>query len=174
MSALRSLVSSTTAKAIRPSSLLAPSSQRLTAHPTGRHIRAPLITARHESQSAFSKFVETLKEQIKKNKELQESVKKLQDESGKAGDSDALKKAKDAFEKAKVHCSFCICILFLFPLLSLLSLLFCGPSHNLFFFFFLLVGHVGMSKYDDFTTFVTNEPCFSLSIFLHFFRSPRR
>lgn len=102
MSALRSLVSSTTAKAIRPSSLLAPSSQRLTAHPAGRHIRAPLITARHESQSAFSKFVETLKEQIKKNKELQESVKKLQDESGKAGDSDALKKAKDAFEKAKV------------------------------------------------------------------------
>ncbi|OAQ26507.1 TIM44 subunit of mitochondria import inner membrane translocase [Linnemannia elongata AG-77] len=101
MSALRSLVSSTTAKAIRPSSLLSPSSQRLTAHPAGRHIRAPLITARHESQSAFSKFVETLKEQIKKNKELQESVKKLQDESGKAGDSDALKKAKDAFEKAK-------------------------------------------------------------------------
>lgn len=101
MSALRSLVSSTTAKAIRPTSLLSPSSQRLTAHPAGRHIRAPLITARHESQSAFSKFVETLKEQIKKNKELQESVKKLQDESGKAGDSDALKKAKDAFEKAK-------------------------------------------------------------------------
>lgn len=112
MSALRSLVSSTTAKAIRPSSLLAPSSQRLTAHPAGRHIRAPLITARHESQSAFSKFVETLKEQIKKNKELQESVKKLQDESGKAGDSDALKKAKDAFEKAKVHCSFCYCFFY--------------------------------------------------------------
>ncbi|KAF9108530.1 protein translocase subunit [Mortierella sp. GBA35] len=103
MSALRSLVSSTTAKAIRPSSLLAPSSQRLTAHPTGRHIRhgAPLISARYESQSAFGKFVETLKEQIKKNKELQDSVKKLQDESGKAGDSDALKKAKDAFERAK-------------------------------------------------------------------------
>ncbi|KAF9908755.1 protein translocase subunit [Linnemannia zychae] len=101
MSALRSLVSSTTAKAIRPSSLLAPS-QRLTAHPTGhRHIRAPLISARYESQSAFGKFVETLKEQIKKNKELQDSVKKLQDESGKAGDSDALKKAKEAFEKAK-------------------------------------------------------------------------
>ncbi|KAG0372809.1 protein translocase subunit [Mortierella sp. AD032] len=101
MSALRSLVSSTTAKAIRPSSLLAPS-QRLTSHPsTSRHIRAPLITARYESQSAFGKFVETLKEQIKKNKELQESVKKLQDESGKAGDSDALRKAKEAFERAK-------------------------------------------------------------------------
>ncbi|KAF9182511.1 protein translocase subunit [Haplosporangium sp. Z 767] len=100
MSALRSLVSSTTAKAIRPSSLLAPS-QRLTAHPTTRHISAPLISARYESQSAFGKFVETLKEQIKKNKELQDSVRKLQDESGKVGDSDALKKAKDAFEKAK-------------------------------------------------------------------------
>ncbi|KAI1320185.1 protein translocase subunit [Mortierella claussenii] len=100
MSALRSLVSSSTAKAIRPSSLIAPT-QRLTAHPTGRHISAPLISARYESQSAFSKFVETLKEQIKKNKELQDSVKKLQDESGKVGESDALKRAKDAFEKAK-------------------------------------------------------------------------
>ncbi|KAF9110871.1 protein translocase subunit [Mortierella sp. AM989] len=100
MSALRSLLSSTTSKAIRPSSLLSPS-QRLTARPAGRHISAPLISARYESQSAFGKFVETLKEQIKKNKELQDSVKKLQDESGKVGESDALRKAKDAFEKAK-------------------------------------------------------------------------
>ena len=102
MSALRSLVSSRTVGAIRPSSLLASPTQRLSAHPTGRHISAPLISARYESQSAFGKFVETLKEQIKKNKELQDSVKKLQDESGKVGESDALKKAKDAFGKAKV------------------------------------------------------------------------
>ncbi|KAF9336842.1 protein translocase subunit [Podila minutissima] len=102
MSAIRSIVSSSsTAKAIRPSSLLLTQSQRLASHPTGRHISAPLITARHESQSAFGKFVETLKEQIKKNQELQNSMKKLQDESGKVGDSDALKKAKDAFGKAK-------------------------------------------------------------------------
>jgi len=137
MSALRSLVSSTTAKAIRPSSLLAPSSQRLTAHPAGRHIRAPLITARHESQSAFSKFVETLKEQIKKNKELQESVKKLQDESGKAGDSDALKKAKEAFEKAKVtplvrRASVLLVSVFCFPLLCCFFSLFSFCPFNLF------------------------------------------
>ncbi|KAF8980528.1 protein translocase subunit [Entomortierella lignicola] len=100
MSALRSVLSSTTAKAIRPSSLLAPT-QRLTARPTGQYVSKPLISARYESQSAFSKFVETLKEQIKKNKELQDSVKKLQDESGKVGENDALRKAKDAFEKAK-------------------------------------------------------------------------
>ncbi|KAF9289443.1 protein translocase subunit [Mortierella alpina] len=100
MSALRSIVSSTTARSVRTTTLLTPS-QRLTAHPAGRHISAPLISARYESQSAFSKFVETLKEQIKKNKELQESVKKLQDESGKVGESDALRKAKDAFGKAK-------------------------------------------------------------------------
>lgn len=104
MSAIRSIVSSSsTAKAIRPSSLLLTQSQRLASHPTGRHVSAPLITARHESQSAFGKFVETLKEQIKKNQELQDSMKKLQDESGKVGDSDALKKAKDAFGKAKVN-----------------------------------------------------------------------
>jgi import inner membrane translocase subunit TIM44 len=103
MSALRSLVSSRTVGAIRPSSLLASPSHRLSAHPTGRHISTPLISARYESQSAFGKFVETLKEQIKKNKELQDSVKKLQDESGKVGESDALKKAREAFDKAKVR-----------------------------------------------------------------------
>ncbi|KAF9939477.1 protein translocase subunit [Mortierella antarctica] len=100
MSALRSIVSSTAARSVRTTPLLT-ASQRLTAHPAGRHISAPLISARYESQSAFSKFVETLKEQIKKNKELQDSVKKLQDESGKVGESDALRKAKDAFGKAK-------------------------------------------------------------------------
>ncbi|KAG0045154.1 protein translocase subunit [Gryganskiella cystojenkinii] len=101
MSALRSLVSSRTVGAIRPNALLASPSQRLSAHATGRPLSAPKFSARYESQSAFSKFVETLKEQIKKNKELQDSVKKLQDESGKVGESDALKKARDAFDKAK-------------------------------------------------------------------------
>ncbi|KAG0326943.1 protein translocase subunit [Dissophora globulifera] len=100
MSALRSIVSSTTAKAIRPTTLLSPA-QRLTARPVGHHVSTPLVSARYETQSAFGKFVETLKEQIKKNKELQDSVKKLQDESGKVGESDTLKKAKGAFDKAK-------------------------------------------------------------------------
>ncbi|KAI9019400.1 hypothetical protein CLU79DRAFT_758657 [Phycomyces nitens] len=46
-------------------------------------------------------FIQTIKDQIKKNKEVQDGVKTLQDESGKIGESDTLKKARELFEKAK-------------------------------------------------------------------------
>ncbi|KAF9581811.1 hypothetical protein BGW38_001046, partial [Lunasporangiospora selenospora] len=90
MSALRSVISSSSHKAsaatpaLRSSGLLLTPTQRLTAHAVSRQVSSPVVGARYESQSAFGKFMETLKEQIKKNKELHESVKKLQDESGKA------------------------------------------------------------------------------------------
>jgi import inner membrane translocase subunit TIM44 len=107
MSALRSIISrtSTTSRSIRPTGLLNSSTIRLSNHGhINSHINSCLqiSSVRYESQSAFGKFVETFKEQIKKNRELQESMKKLQDESGKAGESETLKKAKEAFEKAKV------------------------------------------------------------------------
>lgn len=59
------------------------------------------MAARHYS-SPIKVFVDTIKEQMKKNKELQEGVKSLQDESGKLAESDALKKAKEMYEKARV------------------------------------------------------------------------
>ncbi|KAL0082934.1 hypothetical protein J3Q64DRAFT_1810075 [Phycomyces blakesleeanus] len=46
-------------------------------------------------------FIQTIKDQMKKNKEVQDGVKTLQDESGKIGESDTLKKARELFEKAK-------------------------------------------------------------------------
>jgi import inner membrane translocase subunit TIM44 len=54
-------------------------------------------TVRHYS-SPFRVFIDTVKEQMSKSKE----VKTLQDESTKLSDSDALKRAKELFEKAKV------------------------------------------------------------------------
>ncbi|CAG8433131.1 7791_t:CDS:2 [Ambispora gerdemannii] len=51
--------------------------------------------------SAFAKFVETFKTQLKKNKELQENVKLLQDQAGSLGENEAMKRAKQVYEKAK-------------------------------------------------------------------------
>ncbi|KAK9687985.1 protein translocase subunit [Basidiobolus ranarum] len=52
-------------------------------------------------EGVFSKFMDTIKAQIARNKELKEGVKKLQEETTKLSDSDALKRAKELFEKAK-------------------------------------------------------------------------
>lgn len=47
-------------------------------------------------------FVETLKMEIEKNRELQENVKQLQGDVGKMQDSESMKKAKDMYERARV------------------------------------------------------------------------
>ncbi|CAG8550780.1 6383_t:CDS:2 [Acaulospora colombiana] len=51
--------------------------------------------------SAFAKFMETIKEQIEKNKELQQNVKLLQDRAGQIGESDTLRRAKEVYAKAR-------------------------------------------------------------------------
>ncbi|CAO0799510.1 unnamed protein product [Mucor circinelloides] len=55
-------------------------------------------TVRHYS-SPFKVFIDTIKEQMSKGKE----VKNLQDEAGRLNDSEALKKAKEMYEKAKAQ-----------------------------------------------------------------------
>lgn len=55
------------------------------------------VPVRHYS-SPFKVFMDTIKEQMSKSKE----VKTLQDESGRLSDSEALKRAKELFQKAKV------------------------------------------------------------------------
>ncbi|KAI9313415.1 hypothetical protein BX666DRAFT_684709 [Dichotomocladium elegans] len=64
--------------------------------------RAQPQAVRHYS-SPLKVFMDTIREQVKKNKELQQGVKSLQDESGKVSESDALKKAKEMYEKAKAQ-----------------------------------------------------------------------
>ena len=56
-------------------------------------------------QSPFKVFVQTLKEEIQKNRELQEDVKKLQGDVDKFADSEAMKKAREAYERSRVSFS---------------------------------------------------------------------
>lgn len=60
------------------------------------------MPVRHYS-SPLKVFMDTIRDQMKKNKDLQEGVKSLQDESGKLAESDALRKAKEMYEKAKAQ-----------------------------------------------------------------------
>ncbi|KAF9971889.1 protein translocase subunit [Actinomortierella ambigua] len=105
MSALRSIVSSPVAKtaALRPSLLLSSSAAHRLVASQARQVAHPMVggSRRYESQSAFGKFFETLKGEIKKQQDLAAAQKTLQSESGQAAESEALKKAKEAFEKAK-------------------------------------------------------------------------
>lgn len=56
-------------------------------------------------KSPFQTFVDVLKEELRKNKELQDNVKQLQGDVDKFQDSEAMKKAKAAYERARVCCS---------------------------------------------------------------------
>lgn len=47
--------------------------------------------------------MEVLKDELKKNRELQDNVKQLQGDVDKFQDSEAMKKAKAAYERARVR-----------------------------------------------------------------------
>ncbi|CAE7055418.1 unnamed protein product [Rhizoctonia solani] len=55
---------------------------------------------RNEIKSPFQTFVDVLKEEIQKNRELQQNVKQLQGDVDKLQDSEAMKRAKDMYERA--------------------------------------------------------------------------
>ena len=58
-------------------------------------------------KSPFQTFVEVLRDELRKNRELQDNVKQLQGDVEKFQDSEAMKKARAAYEKARVrHLSF--------------------------------------------------------------------
>lgn len=67
-----------------------------------KHYREDTSPPLDPNKSPFQVFVDTLKSELAKSKEFQESVKALQDESGKIGDSEALRRAKEAYAKARV------------------------------------------------------------------------
>ena len=54
-------------------------------------------------KSPFQTFVEVLREELRKNRELQDNVKQLQGDVDKLQDSEAMKKAKAAYERARVR-----------------------------------------------------------------------
>ncbi|KAF9454279.1 TIM44 subunit of mitochondria import inner membrane translocase [Macrolepiota fuliginosa MF-IS2] len=56
-------------------------------------------------KSPFQTFVEVLREELKKNRELQDNVKQLQGDVDKLQDSEAMKKARAAYERARLTSS---------------------------------------------------------------------
>lgn len=53
-------------------------------------------------KSPFQTFVEVLREELRKNRELQDNVKQLQGDVDKIQDSEAMKRARAAYERARV------------------------------------------------------------------------
>ncbi|EUC59638.1 import inner membrane translocase subunit TIM44 [Rhizoctonia solani AG-3 Rhs1AP] len=60
---------------------------------------------RNEIKSPFQTFVDVLKEEIQKNRELQQNVKQLQGDVDKFQDSEAMKRARDMYERARLTSS---------------------------------------------------------------------
>ena len=56
-------------------------------------------------KSPFQTFVEVLREELQKNRELQDNVKQLQGDVSKIQDLEAMKKAREAYERARLASS---------------------------------------------------------------------
>lgn len=54
-------------------------------------------------KSPFQTFVDVLKDELRKNRELQDNVKQLQGDVDKLQDSETMKKARAAYERARVR-----------------------------------------------------------------------
>ena len=54
-------------------------------------------------KSPFQTFVDVLKDELRKNRELNDNVRQLQGDVDKLQDSEALKRAKDMYERARVR-----------------------------------------------------------------------
>ncbi len=65
-------------------------------HASSRQLNEP-------PKSPFQTFVDVLKDELRKNRELQDNVKLLQGDVDKFQDSEAMKKARAAYERARVR-----------------------------------------------------------------------
>ena len=71
-------------------------SQRLAFHSSSRQ-------QNEAPKSPFQTFVDVLKDELRKNRELQDNVKQLQGDVEKFQDSETMKQAKAAYERARVR-----------------------------------------------------------------------
>jgi mitochondrial import inner membrane translocase subunit TIM44 len=67
-----------------------------------RHFHASYRRQDELPKSPFQTFVDVLRDEIKKSRDLQDNVKQLQGDVDKFQDSEAMKKAKAAYERARV------------------------------------------------------------------------
>ncbi|CAM0143157.1 protein translocase subunit [Umbelopsis sp. WA50703] len=88
-------------RALATSTIKASKQSLASARPSALLVKHTPNTTSVRHSSILKAFVDTIKDQVKKNKDLQQGVKSLQDESGKVYDSEALKKARELYEKAK-------------------------------------------------------------------------
>lgn len=68
-----------------------------------RNFHASSSRADELPKSPYRTFVDTLREEIRKNRELQDSVKQLQGDVEKIQDLEAMKRARDMYERARVR-----------------------------------------------------------------------
>ncbi|KAF7317021.1 Mitochondrial import inner membrane translocase subunit TIM44 [Mycena chlorophos] len=76
-------------------------------------VRRPIASAFHSSasrrneipKSPFQTFVDVLRDELRKNRELQENVKQLQGDVDKLQDSETMKRARAAYERARLTSS---------------------------------------------------------------------
>lgn len=61
-------------------------------------------------KSPFQTFVDVLRDELQKNRELQDNVKQLQGDVDKLQDSEALKKARAMYERARVRSMACMAL----------------------------------------------------------------
>jgi import inner membrane translocase subunit TIM44 len=83
-----------------------PAYMRVGALPRPAAARAFSASARRRDEaprSPFATFVETLRAELRKNRDLQDNVKQLQGDVDRLQDSEAMKRARDAYERARVR-----------------------------------------------------------------------
>lgn len=85
-----------------PARLLRHRAPRLAAPAVGRTFASTSRRQNEAPKSPFQTFVDVLRDEIRKNRELQDNVKQLQGDVDKLQDSEAMKRARDAYERARV------------------------------------------------------------------------
>jgi hypothetical protein len=77
---------------------------RAAAAATGARAFSASSARRDETpRSPFQTFVDVLRDELRKNRALQDNVKQLQGDVDKLQDSEAMKRARDAYERARVR-----------------------------------------------------------------------
>lgn len=76
---------------------------------TVRHFHSSQRRLNELPQSPFQKFVQVLREELQKNRELQDNVRQVQGDVDKIQDMESLKRAREIYERARV-CPYSLCI----------------------------------------------------------------
>ncbi len=88
--------------AFKPSSSSFPSTVNMATHRPARYLHCSSRRLNEMPKSPFQTFVDVLKEELQKNRDLQQNVKQLQGDVDKFQDSEAMKRARAAYERARV------------------------------------------------------------------------